>query len=171
MLLSTDLQQEHPRLQKYRSSESYFDTTGSFLFLGFEIKSKYDEDRLQIHKSLEPKFIRHAVKSADFYKDRYFYGITIEGNKLHNQLVSHLVKCSVMPKYNLNIESYIILMQEHNISTKNSYGYYDIGLYPLDNLQDVCDDNIDYSLFFINKRVEFYQSIASVKPFIFCKID
>jgi hypothetical protein len=155
---------------KYESSDLYF-KDGSFLFLGFEIKSEYDEKRLTINASLSPKYIRHEIIIDGDKFAKYYYGIILKGNKLYDRLSHNLIISSTNKKFELNTEAYIRLCQEYNLCTDNSYRYYHPGIYPFDDIKSLYEKTINYSLFFANEYVLFYQGIASVQPYIFCKTN
>ena len=155
---------------KYESSYLYF-KDGSFLFLGFEVKSEYDEKRLTSDESLSPKYIKHEYISEVHKFSKFYYGILLEGNKLYDQLTRNLILSSTNKKFELNTEAYIRLLQEYNMCTDNSYLYYHPGIYPFDDIKSVYEKTINYNLFFVNECVSFYQRIASVQPYIFCKTN
>ena len=61
------------------------------------------------------------------------------------------------------------MMSEYEIKTDNSYGKYSIGLYPFDNMSDMCDESFDdYSKFFANLTIPIFQRVGGITPYIIC---
>lgn len=97
------------------------------LILGFQIKDKYDEKRLRIKKSLNPKYIEHHVGYDDKLKPAYFHAIELEPRKQ----VSHL--CSVIKQAApITPESYKNILKYNRLSCDDNISYLRDGVYPID---------------------------------------
>ena len=155
-------------VSKYKLSSEYFKDF-AFLFYGFELKTRYDEERCKIDDSLNPVKFTHLVKSSNGMKFKYFYGVLLKGNKTYNELSKKLAYASHKDQYTLSFENYKHMMSEYEIKTDNSYGKYSIGLYPFDNMSDMCDEPYDdYSKFFANHKIPVFQRVGGITPYIIC---
>ena len=124
------------------------------LFYGFQVKNKYDEERLLIDESLNPLRVHHKDT------DKHFYGIQLKGNKTYDNLKQHLF-------YHMTEKEYRLLFSEFNIETQNSYELYNFGIFPFDNSSDLCKMTFESQRFFANEVIPFYQRISGLTPYIF----
>lgn len=158
------------RVSDFKLSSEYFKNF-SFLFYGFELKSEYDERRYQIHKSLKPKKFAHLVKTKEGMRFKYFYGIILPGNKTYNKIAKQLAFASHKEEYTLSFKNYEHMMSEFNIETSCSYGKYSVGVYPFDNISDMCDKQIDQNKFFANKNIPMFQRLGGLSSYIICNTE
>jgi len=153
MLVPIDLQSDTSLSLSYADYTEFL-KDDAFLFYGFQIKNKYDEQRLLIDESLTPVRIKHTDTN------RHFYGIFLEGNYNYKHLIK-LLSCTS------DFKEYRTLLSEFNADTQNSYELYDMGIYPFDNVSSMSDQYINTDLFFTNKNVPFYQRISGLTAYIF----
>lgn len=153
--------------------KSYFLKNGSFLFYGFVVKNKYDEERLKICSHLTPIRFKHELYdySCNEVKINYYYGVKLQGNKKFSKLCKSLEPVSTDYNKFLKVKDYRRLFSEFNVETKDTFLYYSVGVYPFDNISDLHNGIINSELFFLDNNVPWYQKITSIKPFIFCRTN
>lgn len=154
MLVPIDLKRDTSLSLNYMEHTEFLKDE-AFLFYGFQVKNKYDEERLLIDESINPVRIKHSDTN------RHFYGILPEVNESYKNLIN-LFTCTT------NLNEYRILFSEFNADTQNSYELFDFGIYPFDNLKCMSDTHIDTDKFFNKKNIPFYQRISGLKAYIFC---
>lgn len=141
------------------------------LFLGFQILTEYDNQRLSIDAKYNPvKITHHCGKSLC-----YLYGIKLTPN-YHIESVFNIIKQQVKQQ-NLNLSVYENVLNQFGMSCKDTYRSFNPGLYPidLDNLKKVCNDsfNTDKKIFqhllCIDETSFDFQKFASLKLFILTK--
>jgi hypothetical protein len=154
MLVPIDLQSDISLSLNYIDYTEFFKDE-AFLFYGFQVKNKYDEERLLIDESINPVRIRHSDTN------RHFYGVLLEGNYNYKHLINLFTSTT-------GFEEYRVLFSEFNADTQDSYELFDFGIYPFDNLRSMSDTYIDTDKFFCNENVPFYQRISGLTAYIFC---
>ena len=169
MPISIDLCETLVTEDLYKDKSSFLDSN-SFLFYGFKIKNKYDENRLKICSNLNPIRFKHTINSPTGEKDiSYYYGVKLKGNKLFDKLCKSLVPASVNIDNFLTLDNYRRFFSEYNIETSQNYLYYSIGIYPFNDINDLHNGILDPHLFYLDESIPWYQRMASVKPFIICR--
>ncbi len=101
------------------------------LFLGFDIKNEYDNQRLTINKLYKPqKLLFIFEKNKDKYEVLPLYGLFLPLNKLGITLCTTLVNQELSDNIDINIYSNILA--EYNMSCIDSYTYLNKRIYPID---------------------------------------
>ena len=144
------------------------------LFLGFVMKNEYDNLRIKLNEKYNPKkFITFITDSKGVPTGMIpFYGITLTPNNNIKKLMQTLKSQEKQGLMNLVV--YENLISQFNLQCKETYGYYQQGVYPIDftNLKSICDDtfNSDKKIFQhlldIDEKVFDFQRFASLKLFI-----
>ena len=115
------------------------------LFLGFAIKNEYDNQRLNICESYNPKrrlFLFERRDKKGEFALLPLYGLFLNLNGFGQKLASTLLEQDVSDNMSLNI--YESILNEYNVSCSNSYSYLNKRIYPLDfkHFNTICDDDI-----------------------------
>jgi hypothetical protein len=121
------------------------------VFIGCDIKTKYDEDRIVIKDDFNPKRIKHL--------DKNLYGVFLEPTKEHLKLLNFLEIYK-----NIDLFFYNKTLNEFDLTCEDNFLYLNYGLYPIDSKHILkyypkfCYDN-----FFINvEHLPNYQRIKSI---------
>ena len=111
------------------------------VFLGINIKNKYDEARIQIKPKYKPKSISHFKLDTEL-EPVFLYGIEISVKSKYHKLLNKLNsnQCysnTLCPKQ--QISKYKQLLSLFNLTCDACYGYLSNGIYPVDiiHLQDI----------------------------------
>jgi hypothetical protein len=139
---------ENPPLLEYNSIKI------PKVFIGCNIKSEYDENRIKIKKSLNPQRISHC--------ERNLYGLLFEPDKKHSDFVKYLGHFK-----SIDLFGYSKILNEYSLSAEENFGYLEHSLYPIDNkyIEDYIPNfKYDY-LFEDDVEMPMYQRIKSVNMF------
>ena len=126
------------------------------LFIGCDIKNKYDEDRIRINESFNPIRIGHL--------DKMFYGVLLPLLDEHSALLN------VFEKYkNIDLFFYNKTLNQFELSCEDNFLYLDYGIYPIDSKYIVkYFPNFSYNDFFIELNdLPNYQRIKSINMMFF----
>jgi len=121
------------------------------LFIGCEIKNKYDENRICIKESFNPTRIKHL--------DKMFYGVLLPLLDEHSALLN------VFEKYkNIDLFFYNKTLNEYKLSCEDNFLYLDYGMYPIHSKHIVKYlPKFSYNNFFIElDDLPNYQRIKSI---------
>ena len=140
------------------------------LFLGFLIKNQYDNERLDLNPKYNPIKICHIDHKNQCMVG--LFGIFLKPNKNVSKVIDTIL--SQEKTDNINLLVYNNILNQHNLSCKETYGYFKHGIYPIDfeNLKNVCDEsfNSDKKIFqhllSLDEKVFDFQKFASLKLFI-----
>ena len=138
------------------------------LFLGFVIKNQYDNMRIELNSKYNPVKFYHVLKSGVIPLN----GIVLTPNDNLKKVIESITNQE--KSNNMNLVIYENLISQFNFSCKETYGYFQKGIYPLDfnNLKSVCDDdfNLDKKIFqhllCIDDSIFDFQKFAALKLFI-----
>lgn len=120
-------------------------------FLGCNILSEYDENRIKIKEELNPKRFYHC--------QRFLYGISFSPSKEHLNLIEKLKETK-----NIDYFSYEKIISEFSLGCKENFAYLEDGVYPLD-LMHTCDyiQDLKYENFFEDdEEMPIYQKIKGL---------
>lgn len=112
------------------------------LFLGFAIKNEYDNQRLRINEEYKPSRQLFAFNcKMDEYKLLPLYGLFLQLNDAAKGIANILIE---QEKQGMNINIYSDILNQHNISCKDSYSYLNKNIYPIDfeHFADLTTDKI-----------------------------
>lgn len=148
MLIPVELTENKYLQKKYIPLNRFLYTSPEFLLIGFEINSRYDEERFLIDESLCPVRIHHENKDEN--KDAYFYGVVVDGN-----------------------ETYLNTLEEIKLLSHTPTGneYFNANVVKITGNKKLYDKNIDINLFFCNNDIPFYQRFSEVKTYIFFNLN
>lgn len=90
------------------------------VFIGCDIKSKYDENRIHIKESFNPIRINHL--------DRNFYGPLLPLKDEHSSLLNIFEKYKI-----IDLFFYNKTLNEFDLTCGDNFLYLDYGLYPIDS--------------------------------------
>ena len=99
------------------------------LFLGFAIKNEYDNQRLQINDKYKPSKQLFAFEKNDEFKVLPLYGLFVKLNTAAKKLATTLIE---QEKREMNINTYSDILNQYNISCRDSYSYLNKNIYPVD---------------------------------------
>lgn len=142
------LSYEEEPIEKYNKIENIK------VFVGCNIKSLYDEKRIQIKKEFNPIRIEHC--------GRNLFGTIFEPSKKHLFFVRFSLDVN-----SLDLYSYNKLLSENNLSCDENFAYLTNKIYPVDSkhIYEYIPD-FKYNEFFEdNLDVPVYQNIKSVNMF------
>jgi hypothetical protein len=94
------------------------------ILLGFQIKNKFDENRLQIKPEYNPKRIVHFRKFIEL-EPVFFYGIEIDVKQYYKGFFNSLIGIN-------SIELYQHQLKQVELSCDDCYHYCCDGIYPID---------------------------------------
>ena len=144
------------------------------LFLGFVIKNEYDNLRIKLNEKYNPKKFIIFINDGKGTPSGMIplYGIALTPNDNIKKLMQTLH--SQEEQGVMNLEVYEKLISQFDLQCKETYGYFQQGVYPIDftNLKSVCDDtfNSDKKIFQhlldLDEKVFDFQRFASLKLFI-----
>ena len=97
------------------------------IILGFNIKNKYDEDRLRIRSMFSPKRIMHFYGEDGELHPIYFHGIELEPRGKVNHLCSVIRNASPV-----SVESYQNILEYNRLKCDSCFSYLRDGVYPID---------------------------------------
>lgn len=81
MLVPIDLSENKSFVNTYIPLSELLTKKQQFILLGFEIKNRYDEERLKIHQKLTPTHI------VDEQTNTRYYGVICDFDEKHNKLL------------------------------------------------------------------------------------
>ena len=149
--------------------ESFFDPKFTI-----EKYMQFPEFELKLNEKYNPKkFITFITDSKGVPTGMIpFYGITLTPTDNVRKLMQTLKSQEKQGLMNLVV--YENLISQFNLQCKETYGYFQQGVYPIDftNLKSICDDtfNSDKKIFQhlldIDEKVFDFQRFASLKLFI-----
>lgn len=121
------------------------------VFVGCEIKTKYDEDRIRIKDKFNPVRFKHL--------NRNLYGILLEPTREHSNLLDILKEY-----YNIDLFCYNKTLNAFNLTCDDNFLYLEYGLYPVDAKYIFkYQPKFSYKEFFLEiENVPEYQKIKSV---------
>ena len=101
-------------------------------FLGFIIRNQYDDKRLSIDKKYNPLKFSIGYRHKDDINILPLYGILVNLNKVTSNLSTVLLK---QERYEstLDLNEYMNILSEYNLSCNDCYGYFYKNVYPIDN--------------------------------------
>jgi hypothetical protein len=99
------------------------------LFLGFAIKNEYDNQRLEINDDYNPLKQLFAFEKNGEFKVLPLYGLFVELNDVAKKLANTLLE---QEKQEMNINIYSDILDQYNISCRDSYSYLNKNIYPID---------------------------------------
>ena len=111
------------------------------LFLGFSLKSKFDEKRLNIKSKYTPKKISHFKWTSEL-EPMFVYGVEVTPrlrySSLLDSLQSHGRNLSTV-SFDKHVERYKKLLNEYCLTCDDCYRYLNDGIYPIDihHLDDI----------------------------------
>lgn len=139
------------------------------LFLGYIIKTEYDNKRINLVDKYNPISFLH------FSKDKKS-AVALKGVKLTpNHQIKELYRgIAAQEKLAMNLVVYENLLNQYNFACKETYALFSPGMYPIDfnNLKTICEDsfNTDKKIFQhllgIDEKVFDFQKFSSLKLFI-----
>ena len=107
------------------------------ILLGYRIKNKFDESRINIKPKYNPERISHFTW-GDQFEPVFFYGIEIKPKKVWTKLLDHI---SALVNDNPDITSaqYMDILKSYDLSCNECYSYLSDGIYPVDikHLNDI----------------------------------
>lgn len=124
------------------------------VFIGCNIKTEYDENRIKIKNILNPKRIFHC--------ERNLYGICLDPCNKHSLFVKYLSHFK-----SIDLLGYSKILNEYSLSSEENFGYLEHGLYPVDGKyisEYIPNFKYDY-LFEDNVEMPMHQRIKSVNMF------
>ena len=141
------------------------------IILGFNIKNKYDEQRLKIREMLGPKNIRHYYGHDNTLKPIHFHGIELRPKNKVNHLCSTI--SNALP---VNIESYKNILKYNRLSCTNCFHYLRDGVYPIDVecLQKLSRNKYKSNYLFLrsflehNEQLPWFANWSNFNIFILC---
>lgn len=134
---------------------SYEKIQDPVVFIGTCIRSQYDENRISIKESFNPKRITHC--------DRFLYGAIFLPKMEHLLMAEKAKKVEYIDLYTYNK-----IICENNLSCDENFIFLEDGLYPIDE-KHICQyiPNFEYNSFFDDDpEMPIHQKIKSVKMFI-----
>ena len=141
------------------------------IILGFNIKNKYDEDRLQIRPMFNPRNILHHYGVDSRLTPIYFHGIELEPRSK----VSHL--CSVIKNASpITVESYQNILKYNRLKCDTCYSHLRDGVYPIDItcLQKLSRNRYKSCYLYLrsllesNEELPWFASWSSFNVFMLC---
>ena len=141
------------------------------IVLGFNIRNKYDEERLKIKPMLRPKNIRHFYGEEHKLNPMYFHGIELKPRNKVNHLCS--IINAAMP---VNIDSYRNILKYNRLSCTNCYHHLRDGVYPIDVecLQKLSRNKYKSNYLFLrsflehNEKLPWFANWSNFNIFMLC---
>lgn len=134
--------------------QNYIPINEPKVFIGCNIKSEYDEQRIKIKENLNPQRILHC--------DRNLYGVLFEPDMKHSYFVKYLGHFK-----SIDLFGYSKILNEYSLSSEENFGYLEHGLYPVDSKyieNYIPNFKYDY-LFEEDSEMPMYQRIKAVNMF------
>lgn len=119
-----------------------FDQNRPCLFLGFAIKNEYDNQRLKISEKYNPSRQLFAfTKKPGEYRVLPLYGLFMELNSKGKELVKTIID---QEKNIMGIKIYEDILEQYNMSCRDSYSYLNKNIYPIDfeHFTSITDDEL-----------------------------
>jgi len=109
------------------------------LVLGFNIKNKYDEGRLQFKTKYQPKNILHFISKSEEEDLEPFHMHVLELTP--KKKVQHIINLidNAQP---ITVHGYKNILKYNNLSCESCFAHIADGIYPIDidHLSEVCED-------------------------------
>ena len=152
IVLDYELAEQQPVLEYPHLPEDF----SHHFFAGYIIKNRYDEERLSIHKKLNPTRFAFNTNNG-VYK---LYGILKEASPNH-KLIDILTQ-----KQRINIGEYNALLTLSGLSCLTCFLHFSPGLYPIDiNYLNRFFPTIDDSLYNNKMIIPNFQRIGNIYLF------
>ena len=113
------------------------------LFLGFIIKNEYDNQRLQLNENLNvEKKVHIWYDKKEKLKCLPLYGLFLKLNSKGVKIANNLKQ--QRKSGNMNLIVYENILDQHECTCNDCYGYFDTNVYPVDfkNFDTLTDDEI-----------------------------
>lgn len=139
---------EKPPILEYKNVNT------PFVFIGCNIKSLYDEERIEIKESFKPKRLYHC--------DHYLYGSIFNPNQKDSMFIKYLNHFQGIGLYGYNK-----ILNEFTMTCEENFGFLQDGLYPVDSkyIRNYIP-NFSYETFFNeDTQMPLHQRIKSVNMF------
>ena len=101
-------------------NETYEKIKNNKVFIGCNIKSLYDEDRIKIKQELNPVRI--------FHKNRNLYGVLLDPIAKHLSMFDNFVTFG-----DFDLTSYNKILSKNNLTCNENFAYLENNLYPIDS--------------------------------------
>ena len=97
------------------------------VLLCINVKSKYDEIRLQIKSKYKPKYICHFQNINKELQPLYYYGIELNLKDEYMSMINNIKK-----HVNPNLDMYCHSLARYSLSCTTCYGYFTDSVWPID---------------------------------------
>jgi hypothetical protein len=103
------------------------------ILLGYRVKNKLDEIRLNIKDKYNPRYISH-FKWGNELEPVFFYGIQINPKAKFNNMLQHVNNSKLMMPSSQNgfLHRYQSLLSKYDLTCSECYNYLSDGVYPVD---------------------------------------
>ena len=125
-----------------------------FVFIGCNIKSLYDEKRIESDENYKPQRIYHC--------EHYLYGSIFEPLKNDSDFIKYLNHFQ-----NIDLYGYGKILNEYSMTCEENFGFLENGLYPVDPkyIRKYISDFNSKDFFVDDVQMPMYQRIKSVNMF------
>lgn len=104
------------------------------VMLGFRVKHKFDEARLQIKQKYKPKYISH-FSWVNQLEPTFIYGVELHTKKRFQSLLNSINNSTSTfnsTTYDQYVNEYKNLLSDYSLSCDTCYSYLSDGIYPVD---------------------------------------
>ena len=150
------------------------------LILGFNIKNKYDQERLKFKYKYQPKNILHFICHLEDHvchdlEPMYIHGIELE----QNDKVKHIIEL-INNAQPISLNAYKNILKYNKLSCESCYSFVADGLYAIDmeHLSAICNDfnKTNYSklremLEEPNEDLPWFANWSAFKIFLLTSVD
>lgn len=139
------------------------------IILGFILNNKYDQERLKLKSTYNPKNILHFVGNGSEIEPIYLHGIELEPCKnIYN------VCKSIQRAQPITLNGYMNILKYNGLSCDSVYGYLADGMYPIDikHLSNINTSYVDHGykrlrdMLIENKDMPWFSSWSDFKVLI-----
>lgn len=151
------------------------DITYPVLFFGTIIKNEYDNRRITLNDQYKPvKFLHLNKDTSSLFP---LYGVILEPTPVIKSLQQTILQQEKNGDISLLV--YENILNQFDLSCKETYGWFDAGIYPLDfnNLKQICTDSFNEDkrilqhILNLDDTIFDFQKFASLNLFILTPFD
>ena len=159
------------------SFELIADNEYPICLLGFQIRNKYDQLRLQISEEYKPVDLLHFTHYPELVSS-FFRGVRLQhNNETINKLLSDLRGYEFSHMNAAGNQPYRSVLNRYDLTCDKNFSLLQSGIFPIDSecLGAITSENIDmhklYIDIFKNKDVLYYQAVGYFTIFILDNVN
>lgn len=121
------------------------------VMIGFIIKNKYDQERLQIKKIYNPVNYIHFLTAKNI-QPMFLRGLKITAKSKYIPLINQLEQLNLTLPAEINLKFYNNLLSEYNLTCDDCFSFLQKGIYPIDGkyISDIAKETYNLEDLYAN---------------------